>query len=39
MNVGMCDGSVRFIKNTISPFTYMALSTGKGGEIVSSDAY
>ncbi|WP_165072920.1 DUF1559 domain-containing protein [Paludisphaera rhizosphaerae] len=33
------DGSVHFIKNSISLPTYRALSTTKGGEIVSSDAY
>jgi prepilin-type processing-associated H-X9-DG protein len=33
------DGSVKFLKNTIAITTWRALSTTKGGEIVSSDAY
>jgi prepilin-type processing-associated H-X9-DG protein len=33
------DGSVKFIKNSISLNTWSALSTTKGGEVVSSDAY
>jgi len=33
------DGSVRFIKNTINMGTYRALSTFRGGEVVSADAY
>jgi prepilin-type N-terminal cleavage/methylation domain-containing protein/prepilin-type processing-associated H-X9-DG protein len=33
------DGTVRFIKNTISLVTWRALSTTHGGEIVSSDQY
>jgi prepilin-type N-terminal cleavage/methylation domain-containing protein/prepilin-type processing-associated H-X9-DG protein len=33
------DGSVKFIKNSINIATWRALSTTKGGEIVSSDAY
>jgi prepilin-type N-terminal cleavage/methylation domain-containing protein/prepilin-type processing-associated H-X9-DG protein len=39
VNVGFCDGSVKFIKNSINPITYRALSTTKGGEVVSADAY
>jgi prepilin-type processing-associated H-X9-DG protein len=39
VNVGFCDGSVKFIKNTVFPLTYMALSSAAGGEVLSADAY
>jgi prepilin-type N-terminal cleavage/methylation domain-containing protein/prepilin-type processing-associated H-X9-DG protein len=39
VNVGFCDGSVRFVKNTVSFQTYQALSTTRGGEVISSDSY
>ena len=39
VNMGLCDGSVRFIKNTISQAVYSALSSSQGGEVISSDAY
>ena len=39
LNVGMADGSVKFIKNTINPTVWSALSTIRGGEVVGSDAY
>jgi len=39
INLAMGDGSVRFIKNTINPFTWYALQTVQGGEVVSADAY
>jgi prepilin-type N-terminal cleavage/methylation domain-containing protein/prepilin-type processing-associated H-X9-DG protein len=39
VNLCMGDGSVRFIKNTINPFTWYALQTIGAGEIVSADAY
>jgi prepilin-type processing-associated H-X9-DG protein len=38
-NFGFCDGSVKFLKQTIFVRTYMALSTRAGGEVVSSDSY
>ncbi len=38
-NFAMCDGSVRFIKETINPSVYWALSSRAGGEIVSADAF
>jgi len=39
VNVLMTDGSSRFIKNSISPQTWMALGTKANGETVSSDSY
>jgi prepilin-type processing-associated H-X9-DG protein len=39
VNVGMADGSVRWVKNTINTTTWAALGTRAGGEIVSADAY
>jgi prepilin-type processing-associated H-X9-DG protein len=39
INAAFADGSVKFIKNTVSPITYMALSSAKGNEVISSDAY
>jgi len=38
-NVLMADGSSRFIKNSVSPQTWMALGTKANGEVVSSDSY
>ena len=38
-NAGFCDGSVRFIKNTIAPVTWIGLNTISGGEVHSSDSY
>jgi len=35
----MCDGSVRFIKDTISVSTFRAISTTKGNETVSADSF
>ncbi len=39
VNVVMVDGSVHFVKSTISMPTWWALSTMAGGEIISSDSY
>jgi prepilin-type processing-associated H-X9-DG protein len=39
VNVGFCDGSVRFIKNTISVNTFRSISTTQGNEQVSADSY
>ncbi len=39
VNVGFCDGSVRFVKNSVSQPTYQALSSSQGGEVVSADSY
>ncbi len=39
VNAGFGDGSVRFIKETISPVTWIGLNTIRGGEVMSSDSY
>jgi prepilin-type processing-associated H-X9-DG protein len=39
VHAGMCDGSVRFIKNSIGLTVWRALSTTAGGEIISADAF
>jgi prepilin-type processing-associated H-X9-DG protein len=39
VNSLFCDGSVRFIKSSVSPQTWWGLSTMAGGEVLSSDAY
>ena len=39
VNFAKADGSVMFIKNSISLQTYRALGTRAGGEVVSSDQY
>jgi prepilin-type N-terminal cleavage/methylation domain-containing protein/prepilin-type processing-associated H-X9-DG protein len=38
-NLGFADGSVKFLKQSINVYTYMALSTRAGGEITSADQY
>jgi prepilin-type N-terminal cleavage/methylation domain-containing protein/prepilin-type processing-associated H-X9-DG protein len=38
VNVALIDGSVRFIKNSISPPTWWALATKAGGEVISADS-
>lgn len=38
-NIGMCDGSVRFLKNTINPQTLWALGSRAQGEIISTEDY
>src|SRR5262249_383967 len=37
--VGMADGSVKFIKDTIAPTTWFAIGTKAGGEVLSADSY
>ncbi len=38
-NFAFADGSVKFLKNSVSDATYQALGTRAGGEVVSSDSY
>jgi len=39
VNMLMADGSVRFVKNSISVYTWWSAATMAGGEIISSDAF
>jgi prepilin-type N-terminal cleavage/methylation domain-containing protein/prepilin-type processing-associated H-X9-DG protein len=39
VNVLFADGSVKFIKDSISPQTWMALGTKSNGEVITSDSY
>ena len=39
VNTGFCDGSVKFIKNTVNPVSWLALGTRSGSEVVSADSY
>jgi len=39
VNVGFADGSVKFVKDSVSLPTWWALGTRKGGEVISADAY
>ena len=39
VNVGFADGSVRFVKDSVSPPTWWALGTRANGEVISADAY
>jgi prepilin-type processing-associated H-X9-DG protein len=36
-NFGMCDGSVRFIRESISIRTFARLVTANGGEVIGND--
>ncbi|MBX6315191.1 MAG: DUF1559 domain-containing protein [Isosphaeraceae bacterium] len=39
VNVLMCDGSVKAVKDSINPNTWWALGSCAGGEVISSDSY
>jgi prepilin-type N-terminal cleavage/methylation domain-containing protein/prepilin-type processing-associated H-X9-DG protein len=39
VNMGMCDGSVRFIKNQINLYSWWGLATIFGEEVISADSY
>jgi prepilin-type N-terminal cleavage/methylation domain-containing protein/prepilin-type processing-associated H-X9-DG protein len=39
VNTMMADGSVKFVKNTVSMYTWWSLGTKANGETISSDAY
>ena len=39
VNVGFCDGSVKFVKDSVDTPTWWALGTRNGHEIISTDAY
>jgi prepilin-type N-terminal cleavage/methylation domain-containing protein/prepilin-type processing-associated H-X9-DG protein len=39
VNVGFLDGSVRFVKNSVSYQAWYAIATESGNEVISSDAY
>jgi prepilin-type processing-associated H-X9-DG protein len=39
VNLCMADGSVKFIKDSISPQVWWALGTKNLGEVISADAY
>jgi prepilin-type processing-associated H-X9-DG protein len=37
VNIAMCDGSIRFIRNSIALQTWQAMGTMNGGEVFSND--
>ncbi|HEV3167010.1 MAG TPA: H-X9-DG-CTERM domain-containing protein [Isosphaeraceae bacterium] len=39
VNVAMCDGSVRFFKNSVNIFIWRGVTTANGGEVISADSY
>jgi prepilin-type processing-associated H-X9-DG protein len=39
VNVAFCDGSVKFIKDSINMTTWRGLGSRSGGEVISADSY
>jgi prepilin-type processing-associated H-X9-DG protein len=39
VNVGFLDGSVHFIKDSVSQYTWWAIATKAGGEVISANSY
>ena len=39
VNVCMCDGSVRFVKQTVSTVSWWAIGSRNGGEVISADSF
>ena len=39
VNVLMCDGSTRAVKNSIATTVWWALGTKSGGEVISADSF
>ena len=39
VNMLLCDGSVRFVKDTVNVVTWRAIGSRNFGEIVSQDSY
>ena len=39
VNVGFIDGSIRFVKESVSQTVWWALGTKAGGEVISADSY
>ena len=39
VNVGFLDGSVKFVKDTVSLATWGSIATKAGGEVVSADQF
>ena len=39
VNTALCDGSVKFFKNSIAPSVWSALSSSRGNEVISADSF